>query len=247
MGGIASASSGERTAVRILVVEDEARLATLLRRGLTEEAHAVDLAADGEEALAWVDVGDYDAIVLDIMLPGVDGLEVCRRLRQRRVQTPILLLTARDSIADRVSGLDAGADDYLVKPFAFAELAARLRALARRPPETHDPILTAGEVRLDPAARRVWRGGEEIPLPNKEFRILEYLMRHPNRVLTRPMIAEHIWDYDFPNVTNVIDVHIRQLRRQLHDPYPGGMIETVRGTGYRLVASRESEVGSRKL
>ena len=133
-----------------------------------------------------------------------------------------------------MAGLDAGADDYLVKPFAFAELAARLRALARRPPETHDPVLSAGEVRLDPASRRVWRGDDEIQLPNKEFRILEYLMRHPNRVLTRSMIAEHVWDYDFPNVTNVIDVHIRQLRRRLNDPYPGGLIETVRGAGYRL-------------
>ena len=133
-----------------------------------------------------------------------------------------------------MAGLDAGADDYLVKPFAFAELAARLRALARRPLETHDPVLSAGEVRLDPASRRVWRGDDEILLPNKEFRILEYLMRHPNRVLTRTMIAEHVWDYDFPNVTNVIDVHIRQLRRRLDDPYPGGLIQTVRGAGYRL-------------
>jgi two-component system OmpR family response regulator len=220
--------------VRILVVEDEARLASLLQRGLAEEGHAVDLAADGEDALAWIDVSDYDAIVLDIMLPGIDGLEVCRRLRRQRVRTPILLLTARDRVADRVAGLDAGADDYLVKPFAFAELTARLRALSRRPPETLDPVLSAGEVRLDPASRRIWRGNEEVHLPNKEFRILEYLMRHPNRVLTRPMIAEHVWDYDFPNVTNVVDVHIRQLRRQLHDPYPGGLIETVRGVGYRL-------------
>lgn len=224
----------ERTGVRILVVEDEPRLASLLRRGLTEEGHAVDLAAAGEEALAWVDVGDYDAIVLDIMLPGIDGLEVCRQLRRRRQRMPLLLLTARDSVSDRVAGLDAGADDYLVKPFAFAELAARLRALARRPPETHDPVLSAGMVRLDPASRRVWWGDDEISLPNKEFRILEYLMRHPNQVLTRSMIAEHVWDYDFPNVTNVIDVHIRQLRRRLNDPYPGGLIETVRGAGYRL-------------
>src|SRR4051812_27269055 len=225
--------------MRILVVEDEARLASLLRRGLTEEGHAVDLAADGEEAVAWVDTypASYDAIVLDIMLPGVDGLEVCRRLRRTRIQTPILLLTARDSVADRVDGLDAGADDYLVKPFAFAELAARLRALARRPPETRDTILAAGEVRLDPAARRVWRGNEEIDLPNKEFRILEYFMRHPGRVLTRTMIAEHVWDYDFPNVTNVIDVHIRQLRRKLGDPYPGELIQTVRGAGYRFTPS----------
>lgn len=234
--------------MRILVVEDEARLADLLQRGLNEEGHAVDVATDGEDALDWIDAGDYDAIVLDIMLPGIDGLDVCRSLRRQRVRAPILLLTARDSIADRVTGLDAGADDYLVKPFAFTELTARLRALARRPPETHDPVLTAGDLRLDPAERRVWRGGEEIPLPNKEFRILEYLMRHPNRVLTRPMIAEHVWDYDFPNATNVIDVHMRLLRRQLRDPYPGGLIETVRGAGYRICAggeSPDSEAGNR--
>jgi two-component system OmpR family response regulator len=222
--------------VRILVVEDEARLATLLRRGLTEEGHAVDVAGSGEEAFDWIRVGDYDAIVLDVMLPGIDGLEVCHRLRRRRIQTPILLLTARDSVADRVAGLDAGADDYLVKPFAFAELAARLRALARRPAETTGTVLMAGDVRLDPAARRVWRRGEEIQLPNKEFRILEYLMRHPGRVLTRTMIAEHVWDYDFPNLTNVIDVHVRKLRHRLDDPYPGRLIQTVRGAGYRLDA-----------
>jgi two-component system, OmpR family, response regulator len=220
--------------VRILVVEDEGRLAGLLRSGLTEEGHGVDVAGSGEEALDWVDVVAYDAIVLDIMLPGIDGLEVCRRLRKNRVRTPILLLTARDAVHDRVAGLDAGADDYLTKPFAFSELAARLRALARRPADTHDPILRAGNVRLDPATRRVWRGDEPIRLPNKEFRILEYLLRHPRRVLTRAAIAEHVWDYDFPGVTNVIDVHVRQLRRKLDDPYPGGMIETVRGVGYRL-------------
>jgi len=222
--------------VRILVVEDETRLATLVRRGLTEEGHAVDLAATGKDGLDWIATANYDAIVLDVMLPGIDGLEVCRRLRRARNQTPVLLLTARDTVGDRVSGLDAGADDYLVKPFAFAELAARLRALARRPAATIDPILRAEKIRLDPASRQVWRGGEEIALPNKEFRILEYLMCHPNRVLTRTMIAEHVWDYDFPNVTNVIDVHIRSLRRKLGDPYPGRVIQTVRGVGYRLSA-----------
>ena len=222
--------------MRILVVEDEARLATLLRKGLVEEGHAVDLAESGEDALDWVHAGDFDAIVLDVMLPGIDGFETCRRLRKKRIIVPILLLTARDAIADRVTGLDAGADDYLVKPFAFAELAARLRALWRRPAETIDTVLVGGGVRLDPAARRVWRGDEEIVLPNKEFRILEYLMRHPGRVLTRTMIAEHVWDYDFPNVTNVIDVHMRQLRRKLGDPYPGELIQTVRGAGYRFVA-----------
>jgi DNA-binding response OmpR family regulator len=220
--------------VRILVVEDEERLAALLRRGLTEAGHAVDLAGSGEEALDWVAVGDYDALVLDIMLPGIDGLTLCRDLRRRHVATPILLLTARDAVPDRVDGLDAGADDYLVKPFAFAELAARLRALARRPTETLGTTLQVGNVRLDPATRRVWRGETELVLPNKQFRLLEYLLRHPGRVLTRAMIAEHVWDYDFPEMANVIDVHVRQLRQKLDDPYPGRLIQTVRGAGYRI-------------
>lgn len=223
--------------MRVLVIEDEARLGALLRQGLVEEGHAVDLAYSGEEGLEWVEVGEHDAIVLDVMLPGIDGFEVCRRLRRRRVMTPILLLTARDAVNDRVIGLDAGADDYLVKPFAFAELAARLRALYRRPAETVEAVLQASNVTLDPATRQVWRGNDEVALPNKEFRILEYLMRHPGRVLTRAMIAEHVWDYDFPNVTNVIDVHIRQLRRKLDDPYPGELIQTVRGVGYRFAAN----------
>ncbi len=220
--------------MRILVIEDETRLTTLLRRGLTEEGHAVDIAATGEDGLDWVRIATYDAIILDVMLPGIDGFEVCRRIRRQRVQTPILLLTARDAVPDRVTGLDAGADDYLVKPFAFAELAARLRALARRPVETVGAVLQADDVRLDPTTRRVWRRDREIKLPNKEFRILEYLMRNPGRVLTRTMIADHVWDYDFPNITNVIDVHIRSLRRKLDDPYPGRLIQTVRGSGYRL-------------
>lgn len=225
--------------MRILVVEDEPRLATLLRRSLTEEGHAPDLAPTGEEALDWIDAAPFDAIVLDVMLPGIDGLEVARRLRQRRIQTPILLLTARDTIDDRVAGLDAGADDYLVKPFAYAELAARLRALGRRPHAALDPVLTAGELRLDPATRSVRLGDRALDLTNKEFRILEYLMRNPDRVLTRTMIAEHVWDYDFLSVTNVIDVHIRSLRHKIDDPYPGTLIQTVRGAGYRFRAGDE--------
>lgn len=230
--------------MRILIVEDEARLARLIQKSMAEEGHAADIAGDGEEARAWVDIAEYDAILLDVMLPGIDGLEVCRRLRRRRVQTPILLLTARDAVADRVAGLDAGADDYLIKPFAFAELFARLRALARRAPDTRDPILTVGDLRLDPETRRVWRGETMFDLPNKEFRILEYLMRHPERVLTRTMIAEHVWDYDFPNVTNVIDVYIRSLRRKLDDPYPVKHILTVRGAGYRLTSGEPAPVYS---
>ena len=223
--------------MRILVVEDEERLATLLRQGLVAEGHAVDLAERGEDALNWVLVGEFDAIVLDVMLPGIDGFETCRRLRKQGITVPILLLTVRDAIADRVMGLDSGADDYLVKPFAFAELCARLRALSRRPPATVDVELVGGELRLDPATRQVWRGDEEVVLTTKEFRILEYLMRHPGRVLTRSMIAEHVWDYEFPNITNVIDVHVRRLRRKLGDPYPGQVIQTVRGAGYRFVAA----------
>jgi len=178
--------------MRLLVVEDETRLARLLRRALIEEGHAVDLASSGEDGFDWMSVGDYDAIVLDVMLPGIDGFEVCRRLRRNAIHTPILILTARDAIADRVQGLDAGADDYLVKPFALAELAARLRALYRRPADSVPTVLRAGKVTLDPATRRVWNGDDEVQLPNKEFRILEYMLRQPGRVLTRTMIAEHV-------------------------------------------------------
>jgi two-component system OmpR family response regulator len=175
--------------------------------------------------------------MLDVMLPGIDGFEVCRRLRRGGVATPILLLTARDAVVDRVAGLDAGADDYLVKPVAFDEVFARLRALARRPPEALGAVLGVGQLRLDPAIHRVWQAGEEVPLTNKEFLVLECLLRRPGQVLTRAMIADYVWDYDFANVTNVtnvIDVHIRRLRRKLNDPPPGRLIQTVRGVGYRL-------------
>lgn len=220
--------------MRMLIVEDEPRIASFLKRGLTQEGHAIDLAADGETAISLCTISTFDAIVLDVILPGISGLVVCTRLRQRGMTAPILLLTARDSIADRVTGLDAGADDYLVKPFAFAELNARLRALVRRPRVALTPVLRHGTLSLDPSTRLVTREGGTITLSKKEFRILEYLMRQPGMVHTRAMIADHVWDYDFPNVTNVIDVHIRQLRRKLDDPYPGTIIQTVRGVGYRL-------------
>src|SRR3954447_3696877 len=220
--------------MRVLAVEDELRLLALLRRGLTEEGHSVDAVASGQEALDYADCTPYDAIVLDVMLPDIDGFEICRLLRKRGEHASILLLTARDGIADRVEGLDAGADDYVVKPFALAELAARLRALTRRPRTVTDAILEVGELRLDPANHQVWKKDIEISLPNKEFSILEKFMRNPNRVLTRAMIADHVWNYDFLNVTNVVDVHILSLRRRLGDPYPGGVIQTVRGVGYRL-------------
>ena len=220
--------------MRILIVEDETELAGVLKSGLTEEGHAVDLAESAEEALDWIDVASYDALVLDVMLPGMNGRELCADIRNRCLSTPILLLTALDAVDDRVAGLDAGADDYLVKPFAFAELLARLRALNRRAPETGTPVMVFGEMSLDPAAHMVTLGDRVISLSSKEFRILEYLMKRAGRVATRTMIADHVWDYDFPNVTNVIDVHIRSLRVKLHDPYPGLMIQTVRGVGYRL-------------
>ncbi len=223
--------------MRILVVEDEARLAELIRKGLEEDGHAVDVAGAAEEAAGWIKRVAYDAIVLDRMLPDFDGAELCRRLRREGVRTPILMLTARDAVTDRVSGLDAGADDYLVKPFSFPELLARIRALSRRPANVLDTELVAGDLRLDPATRRVWRGDNEIQLPNKEFRILELLMRNAGRVMTRDMIANHVWDYDFLNATNVIDVHVRRLRERLDDPVPGGMIRTVRGVGYRFEPS----------
>ncbi len=222
--------------MRVLIVEDESRLAMLIRRSLTEEGHAVDVVGDGEAALSWTAGATYDVVILDVMLPGIDGFAVCAALRARRDHTPILLLTARDSVTDRVRGLDAGADDYLTKPFAAMELAARLRALARRPRQAIDTVLSFGGLRIDSARRQVWRGEQEVALPNKEFRILEYLVRNPNRVLTRDMIANHVWDYDFVNATNVIDVHIRQLRRKLDEPGAASTIETVRGVGYRLNA-----------
>jgi DNA-binding response OmpR family regulator len=219
--------------VRILVVEDEIRLATLLQSALLEEGYGVDVVHSGEDALAWLRPDAHDALVLDIMLPGLDGLAVCRQLRRQRIRLPILLLTARDTVPDRVAGLDAGADDYLVKPFALAELLARLRALTRRPPAMHQPILAAGTIRLDPATRQAWRANQPVPLSNKEFRILEYLMRNAGQVMTRDMIANHVWNYEFSGGTNVIDVHIRSLRRKLGLD-ANDVIETVRGAGYRV-------------
>ena len=221
--------------MRILVVEDEHKLAAVIRRGLEEHGYAVDVAYDGDDALAMAEIEPYDLIVLDIMLPGIDGLTVCRRLRSGRRNMPVLMLTARDTVDDRVAGLDAGADDYLVKPFAFRELLARVRALLRRDGLSKDPVLRLGNLEVDTVTHEVRRDGRPVELTSKEYAMLEYFMRNPNRVLTRTQIAEHVWDYDFPNVTNVIDVHVRALRRKLDDPYPGRLIQTVRGAGYRLV------------
>ena len=222
--------------MRVLLVEDESRIADFVARGLTEQGYAVDVASDGDEALEWPRVADFDVIILDVMLPGRDGMEVCRTLRERRVRSPILMLTARDAVEDRVSGLDSGADDYLVKPFAFVELLARIRALIRRPVEISADLLEIGDLKLDVTTLEVSRGDVAIDLTTKERRLLEYLMRHPDRVLTRTMIAEHVWNYDFDNATNVIDVHVRNLRRKLDDPFPTKVIQTVRGEGYRISA-----------
>ena len=222
--------------MRVLVVEDERKIADFIRRGLTEHGYAVDVAYDGEEALDWPSVAEFDIIVLDVMLPARDGVEVCRTLRQRGLRTPILMLTAKDAVQDRVEGLDSGADDYLVKPFAFAELLARLRALSRRQPAVLGSSLQVGDLVVDAATRKVSRGGADLELTTKEYAILEYLMRHPNQVLTRTMMAEHVWNYDFDNASNVIDVHIRNLRRKVDDTFPTKLIHTVRGVGYRISA-----------
>jgi DNA-binding response OmpR family regulator len=219
--------------MRILLVEDEAPIAGFISRGLSEHGHGVDVARDGEEALAWPSVAEFDAIILDVMLPLRNGVDVCRTLRGRGVRTPILMLTARDAVEDRVTGLDAGADDYLVKPFAFAELLARLRALSRREPALIGNELRVGDLTLDTATRTVTRAGRDVELTAKEFAILEYLMRHPNQVLSRSLIAEHVWNYDFENSTNVIDVHVKNLRRKV-DPADTRLIQTVRGAGYRI-------------
>jgi DNA-binding response OmpR family regulator len=224
--------------MRVLVVEDESALVDLIRQGLQEEGHAVDAVGSAEEAVDWIDPDVHDAIVLDIMLPGRSGIQLCSELRARHIATPILLLTAKDDVSDRVAGLDSGADDYLVKPFAFAELCARLRAITRRPAEPQLARRQYRIERLDPARHVVTLGDERIDLSNKEFRLLELMMRRRGTALTRSMIADALWDYDFPSVTNVIDVYVASLRRKLNDPYPGTMIETVRGVGYRFRADR---------
>ena len=222
--------------MRVLVVEDEVKLGGLLRRGLQEEGHAADVARTGDDALWMAAAVDYDAIVLDVMLPGRDGFDVCRELRERGVWAPVLMLTARTAVEDRISGLDAGADDYLPKPFAFAELLARLRALARRGSPERPPVLEAGGLRLDPATRKVWRGETEIELSVKEFALLETFMRRPGQVLSRYQLLEHAWDIAYENKSNVVDVYVRYLREKVDRPFGVESLETVRGAGYRLRA-----------
>ncbi len=223
--------------MRILIVEDEHQLAAVLKRGLQEHGYAVDVAYDGEDGLSLAETPSYDLILLDVMLPGLDGFEVARSLRARRVNTPILMLTARDTVDDRVAGLDSGADDYLIKPFAFRELVARVRALLRRDELVKDPVLRVAGLEVDTVTREVRRAGQVIALTGKEYAVLEYLVRNPNRVLTRAQIAEHVWDYDFTAMSNVVDVYIRYLRRKLDDGREPKLIHTVRGVGYQLKAS----------
>jgi two-component system, OmpR family, response regulator len=220
--------------MRALVVEDEVKMAALIRRGLVEEGYAADVARTGEEALWMARATPYDAIVLDVMLPGRNGLEVCRSLRESGVWSPILMLTARDGVEDKVSGLDSGADDYLSKPFSFAELLARLRALTRRGPSERPAVLEVGTLRLDPATRQAWRGEAEVDLSAKEFALLETFMRNAGDVLTRLDLLEHAWDYGYENRSNVVDVYVRYLRDKVDRPFGVDSIETVRGVGYRL-------------
>ncbi len=220
--------------MRILIVEDELRMAGLIRRGLVKEGLAADVTGTGEDALWMAQAVDYDVIVLDVMLPGISGFETCRKLRNSGVWAPVLMLTARDSVEDRVAGLDTGADDYLVKPFAFAELLARLRALARRGELERPAVLEVGDLRLDPATREVARGEQEIRLSAKEFALLETFMRRPGEVLSRLHLLEQAWDFAYDNRSNVVDVYVRHLRLKIDEPFGRSSLETVRGAGYRL-------------
>jgi two-component system, OmpR family, response regulator len=220
--------------VRLLLVEDESKLARLLRRGLREEGHAVDVTARGEEVLWMARAVAYDAIVLDVMLPGVDGLTACRQLRDEGIWTPVLILTARDAITSRVEGLDAGADDYLVKPFSFDELLARLRAITRRAPGERPTLLEVDDLRLDPATRRAWRGETELDLSTKEFSLLEAFMRRPGQVLSRLDLLEAGWDMGFESRSNLVEVYVRSLREKIDRPFGCASLQTVRGVGYRL-------------
>ena len=220
--------------MRLLVIEDEKKVARFIKKGLGEEGYAVDLAFDGEEGLARVLDQVHDLIILDIALPKMDGLQLLKKLREKKVPTPVLLLTVRATIEDKVLGLDSGADDYLTKPFAFQELLARIRALLRRKAEAGPPLLQVEDLVLDPARHLVNRGGEKIDLTSKEFALLEYLMRNAGRVLTRAMISEHVWNYDFDTETNVIDVYVNYLRRKIDSGGEKKLIHTIRGSGYVL-------------
>ncbi|MBD2093395.1 response regulator transcription factor [Microcoleus sp. FACHB-1515] len=228
--------------MRVLVVEDDASISKFIHQGLSEAGYAVDVASNGREGVSYAIAADYDVIVLDVLLPELDGLSVLKDLRQRGLQTPVLLLTARDTVQDRVLGLDAGADDYLVKPFDFTELLARLRALLRRPPLQTDVLLQVGNLEMDTVQRMVKRGDRPIELSPREFSLLEYLMRHPNQVLSRTQIAQHVWSFDFYGDFKVIDVYIGYLRRKIDRNESSSLIQTVRGVGYRISANFETSM-----
>jgi DNA-binding response OmpR family regulator len=223
--------------MRLLVVEDEQRLAAGLRKGLEAEGFAVDVVHNGTDGIWMARETPFDAIILDVMLPGANGYQVCRTLRGEGNWTPILMLTAKDGVWDEVEGLDNGADDYLTKPFSYAVLVARLRALRRRGAQPRPTLLEVGDLRLDPATRRVWLLGEQVELTRREFAILEYLLHHPDEVLSKRDILDHVWDFDFDGDPNIVEVYIRRLRTKLQRPDDGALIETVRGAGYRLVAA----------
>lgn len=220
--------------MKILVVEDEKKVASFIKRGLEEEEFVVDLAQDGEEGLSLINNNNYDLVLMDLMLPKMDGLEVIREMRTLGIRTPVLCLTAKDKVDDIVSGLDSGSDDYLTKPFAFVELLARVRALIRRGSSERGAELTFADLRIDPVSHKVWRGDTEIDLTSKEYALLEYMMQHPNETLTRSMIAEHVWDYTFDSFTNIIDVYVNYLRKKIDRDFEKKLIHTVRGIGYVL-------------
>jgi two-component system OmpR family response regulator len=220
--------------VRILIVEDEPKMARILRRGLEDEGYAVDTSADGDDALHMATENEYDAVLLDVMLPGRDGFDVCRQMRARGRWAPVIMLTARDAVSDRVRGLDSGADDYLVKPFSFDELVARVRALVRRGAKERPATLSVGRLTLDPATRRVEREGSPLAFTPKEYGLLEFLMRHPNEILSRTRILEHVWDYNYDGVSNVVDVYVKYLRAKIDVPFGTTLLKTVRGAGYML-------------
>jgi len=228
--------------MRVLLVEDERRISAYVKRGLEEEGYAVDAVYTGQEALDWAEATPYDLIILDILLPEKDGLSACREIRRRGNRTPVLMLTARDTVDDRVAGLDAGADDYLAKPFAMKELLARLRAINRRTVEqAKSTLMQVADLSLDTRTHQVRRAGKRIGLAAKEYAVLECLMREPGRVLTRTMIAEHVWNYDTFNQSNVVDVYVRNLRRKIDDPFDRKLIHTLRGAGYSISEDDETD------
>ncbi|UQX87604.1 response regulator transcription factor [Jatrophihabitans telluris] len=230
--------------MRILVAEDDVRMASMLRRGLSEDGYTVDVVRDGTDAIWQATEHSYDAIVLDLMLPGADGFEVCRRLREADRWAPVLMLTARTDVADRVRGLDAGADDYLAKPFSFSELTARLRALMRRGARPRPTTLEVDTLRLDPALHQAWRNEELLDLSPKEFALLELFLRHPGELLSRTRILEHVWDFAYDGASNVVDQYVAYLRRKIDRPFGLEQLETVRGAGYRLLEQARPAAGS---